>query len=158
MRFRNAHRGIVAGWFLASLCFAPIAQAVDGNVLTALYGEGVKAYHAGRYAQSHETLSQAIEAGSKDPRCFYFRGLSNLKLGRGPDAGMDFQQGAAIEAADFDVFFNVSGALERVQGTDRLTLERFRAEGRRIVCDPGGSVLHRSGELGTVCAVRVDRH
>jgi hypothetical protein len=131
MRFRQALCVVLAGMLFAASHRAPVAQAIDSNVLSALYGEGMKAYYSGRYTQAHETFSQAIEAGSKDPRCFYFRGLSNLKLGRGPDAGMDFEKGAAIEAADFDVFFNVSGALERVQGPDRLTLERYRADGRK---------------------------
>lgn len=131
MHIRHVRRSLVGGLLAVSLLLSPSAKAIDSAVLTALYGEGMKAYYAGQYSQAHETFSQAIEAGSKDPRCFYFRGLSNLRLGRGPDAGLDFQKGAAIEAVDFDVFFNVSGALERIQGTDRLTLERFRAEGRK---------------------------
>jgi len=117
---------IVLGW-------AAGAEAVDSAVLTAVYGEGVKAFFGGRTAEAHQTLSQAIEAGSQDPRCFYFRGLSNLRLGRTAAAQLDFTKGAAIEAKDFDVFYNVSGSLERIQGSERLLLERYRADGRLAV-------------------------
>lgn len=108
------------------------ARAIDNAILVALYGEGMKAYYAGNHRVAHDTFTQAIEAGSKDPRCYYFRGLSDLRLGREPDAKLDFTKGAELEAIDFDVFFNVSGALQRVQGADRLMLEKYRAEGRKL--------------------------
>jgi tetratricopeptide (TPR) repeat protein len=108
------------------------ARAIDNGILLALYGEGMKAYYGGDYRLAHDTFTQAIEAGSKDPRTYYFRGLSEMRLGREPDAKLDFTKGAELEALDFDVFFNVSGALQRVQGADRLTLEKYRAEGRKL--------------------------
>lgn len=117
---------------VAGVVGASSARAIDGNVLLALYGEGMKAYYSGDHRLAHDTFSQAIDAGSKDPRCYYFRGLSELRLGREPDAKLDFTKGAELEAADFDVFFNVSGALQRVQGAERLMLERYRAEGRKM--------------------------
>jgi hypothetical protein len=107
------------------------AAAVDSGTLLAVYGEGMKAYYAGNYRQAHETFTTAIDGGCRDPRCYYFRGLSSLRLGRAPDAQLDFAEGAKLEAADFDVFYNVSGALERVQGNDRMLIERYRADGRK---------------------------
>jgi hypothetical protein len=93
------------------------------------YGNGVHAYHAGDYQCSYDELTSVIEAGSNDPRAFYFRGLAALKLGRTDEAEADFRQGANLEA-DGVGGRALSRALERVQGCDRLKLEHFRAEAR----------------------------
>ena len=61
-----------------------------------------------------------VEGGSKDPRVFYFRGLTYLKLGRPQDAAMDFRKGAELESKDINRFYNVGKALERVQGSARV--------------------------------------
>ena len=99
------------------------ADAIDDKVLASVYHEGLKAFYAGDNRSAHETLSQAIDAGSKDPRCYYIRGFANARLGRMPEAQQDFTKGAELEAQDFDVFYNVSQALERIQGPERRALE-----------------------------------
>lgn len=107
------------------------AGAVDDKVLASVYHEGLKAFYAGDNRSAHETLSQAIDAGSKDPRCYYIRGFANARLGRMPEAQQDFTKGAELEAQDFDVFYNVSQALERIQGPERRALETYRTAGRK---------------------------
>lgn len=106
------------------------ARAQTNDVISATYGKGVHAYFAGRYVEAYEHLTAAIDAGSKDPRCYYFRGLSYLKLGREPEAKADFARGAELEMADTTRFYNVSKALERCQGRARALLERYRADAR----------------------------
>lgn len=93
------------------------------------YGNGVHAYNEGDYQCSYDELSRVIEAGSNDPRVFYFRGLAAVKLGRMDEADADFQQGANLEA-DGVGGRAVSRALERIQGCDRLKLEQFRSQAR----------------------------
>ena len=107
------------------------ADAVDDKVLASVYHEGLKAFYAGDNRSAHETLSQAIDAGSKDPRCYYIRGFANARLGRMPEAQKDFTKGAELEGQDFDVFYNVSQALERIQGPERRALETYRTAGRK---------------------------
>lgn len=124
-------RVVLGSLVTAATLVGGAARAVDSAVLSAVYGEGMKAFYAGRYPQAFETFSQAIEAGSQDPRCYYFRGLSQLRLGRAPDAKLDFEKGAALEGRDFDLFYNVSKSLGRVQGQERLMLEQYRAAGRK---------------------------
>jgi hypothetical protein len=87
------------------------------------------AYHAGQYDRAYDDLTNAIEAGTDDPRGYYFRGLAALRLGRTSEAEADFTTGADRELANGGVR-RVSQSLERVQGPDRLTLERFRARAR----------------------------
>jgi hypothetical protein len=102
------------------------------GALNELYGEGVHAYFAGDHGEAHALLSKAIDSGSQDPRAYYFRGLAHLKLGRDPEARDDFAEGARLEVADADRFYNVSKSLERVQGRNRLLLERYRSDARLL--------------------------
>lgn len=92
-------------------------------------GDGIHAYHAGDYGRAYDVLTDAIEAGTDDPRGYYYRGLASLRLGRMSEADADFTTGADRELATGSVR-RVSLSLERVQGPDRLTLERFRARAR----------------------------
>ena len=106
--------------------------AVAGDIpqpLAVGYGTGVHAYHTGDYQCSYDELTSVIEAGSNDPRVFYFRGLAALKLGRTDESESDFQQGANLEA-DGVGGKSVSRALERVQGCDRLKREHYRTQAR----------------------------
>ena len=100
------------------------------NVLSQMYGLGVHAYFSGNYEEAYEHFSQAIEGGSTDPRCYYFRGLCYRRLGREEEAEMDFQKAAAFEARDSAKFYAVSVALQRVQGSERMVIEKHRAEAR----------------------------
>lgn len=113
---------------LASL-WAVSSQAQEA-VLGQKYGLGVHAYFSGDYPKAFDHLSAAIQGGSKDPRAFYFRGLSYLYLGRGPDAVADFKRGAKLESTDINKFYNVSKSLERVQGPGRVQLENYRMKAR----------------------------
>lgn len=104
--------------------------AAQNRVLNELYGNGVHAFNSYDYEAALSLLSEAIDNGSKDPRAYYYRGLSQLRMGRQTDAESDFQLGAELEVADVDRFYNVSKSLERIQGRQRAMLERFRSEAR----------------------------
>ena len=117
---------------LATASVQPCMAATTGDdqrPVAAAFGSGVHAYYASDYARSYDDLTGAIEAGSLDPRTFYFRGLAALKLGRSDEAAADFEDGANREA-DGGGSVLISRTLERVQGNDRLQLERFRARAR----------------------------
>jgi hypothetical protein len=94
-------------------------------------GTGIHAFYEGDFARAHDELTSAVEAGATDARAYYFRGLAALKLGRTSEAEADFALGAEREAADGSVL-RVSRALERVQGCDRLTLEKHRSRARLV--------------------------
>jgi hypothetical protein len=103
--------------------------AIESLPLAAAYGDGVHAYFAGDFARAYEDLSQAIEAGTTDPRAYYFRGLAALRQGRGDEAEADFTEGATRESAGLGAW-PVGRSLERIQGPDRLRLERHRTRAR----------------------------
>ena len=113
--------------------------------LTIAYGNGVHAYFEGDYQCSYDALSGVIEAGSNDPRTYYFRGLSALKLGRLDEAEADFQQGANLEADGRGGVGSraIGRALERVQGCDRLKLEQYRGRARVAALERDRSATRR---------------
>lgn len=123
---------IVAASGLAAVLCGGVAAAqpsVESLPLAAAYGDGVHAYFAGDYQRAYEDLTQAIEAGTTDPRAFYFRGLAALRQGRTDEAEADFTVGADRESAGLGAW-PVGRSLERIQGADRLRLERHRMRAR----------------------------
>ena len=121
----------------AGVCLAAATPIfAENGEFDKMYGNGVHAFFSNDYAKAHECLSRAINAESaidaknKDPRCFYFRGLAYLKLGREAEARGDFAVAADLEAVDAYKFYNVSKALERVQGKSRMAIEQYRAKAR----------------------------
>ena len=130
------------GMFQAACALLAVTMAIAGGPLPAAefvgeeplavrnaIGDGIHAYHAGDYDRAYDELTNAIEAGTDDPRSYYFRGLAALRLGRTSEAEADFTTGADRELATGSMR-RVSQSLERVQGNDRLSLERFRARAR----------------------------
>jgi hypothetical protein len=118
---------------LLSACAVPLwAQEA---ILGQMYGNGVHAYFSGEYVRAHQLLTAAIDAGSRDPRCYYFRGLSYLRLGRPQEAEADFQQGAKLETADLNRTYSVAKSLERIQGPPRAEVERYRIQARMAALD-----------------------
>ncbi len=103
--------------------------SVEEQAIASTYGSGVHAYFAGDFDRSYEILSQAIEAGTADPRAWYFRGLAALKLGRTDEAEADFASGSKRESENTGAW-GVARSLERVQGCDRAKLERYRVRAR----------------------------
>ena len=110
----------------------PGADSVRGqdNTLAEVYSRGVQAYFNGEHEKSHQFLTQAINLNSPDPRCYYFRGLANTKLGRPEDAAVDFKKGATLEALDAAEFYPVSKSLIRIQGSARLAIETVRRQAK----------------------------
>ncbi len=129
------------GWRLVALVLAcgsgERAQAVDATSLplgedaaiARAFGNGVHAFFGGDYQRAYDDLTGAIAAGSKDPRAHYFRGLAARRMGRIDEAEADFSSAARIEA-DALGDWPVSRTLERVQGQDRLAIERHRVRSR----------------------------
>jgi hypothetical protein len=89
-----------------------------------LYGSAYHSFWNGNYQVALDGLDRAIELNSEDPRCFYYRGLSSLRLGDREAALNDFERGGELEL--LQTFTGVGVALERLQGPDRLLVEQYR--------------------------------
>ncbi len=114
------------------ICVLATASPAPGQSLdaaTILYGHGVQAYFDGQFGEAQGYLSRAIASNPRDPRAYYFRGLSLLRLGDAAQGRADLQAGAAVEA-ERPNRYAVGSALARVQGGNRLLLEKYRGQAR----------------------------
>jgi hypothetical protein len=115
-----------------AICAIVASSAVLANNFGAadeLYGQGVQAFYDGRLMEANLLLCQAIAANELDPRFYYFRALSLLRMGNVDQARDDMRIGARLEART-QGRFAIGTALERVQGHDRLMLEAYRRQAR----------------------------
>jgi len=119
----------------AILAAIPVARGgIDGprnepQAIRVLYADAVHAYFGCDYQRAYDSLTAAVEAGSRDPRVWYFRGLAALNMGRIDEAEADFEMAADREAAAWGEW-PVARSLERIQGQQRLAIERHRARAR----------------------------
>lgn len=124
-------RYLAIGFAVACLLAArPTGAVAQDSVLAELYGQGVHAYFASQHQQAHEFLTTAIDQGTRDPRAFYFRGLTYTMLGRPDEAKADFKKAAELETSGADRVYPVSQSLQRVQGPTRITIESQRLQAR----------------------------
>lgn len=107
-------------------------SARRAKTLYAMYTQARTAYFRGDLARSQTLLDEVVKQDSKDPRVYYFRGLTLQGLGRTDEAEADFDKAVALEVMP-DSRIDVDRALERVQGTARRTLETRREEKLAVV-------------------------
>jgi tetratricopeptide (TPR) repeat protein len=115
--------------------------ATAASALDTLYGRGVHQFFRGDATESIRTFSDCIDAGSRDPRVYYFRGLALAGAGRSDEAEADFSQAARIEAAGAGSW-DVGRALERIQGPRRYLIEKHRLAAK-VALARRGAVLER---------------
>lgn len=131
---------------LVALLITPGAPAAPSREADEFYSRGVRAYFAGNNQDAELYLSLAAELRPDDPRIYYFRALALVRQGRTEEARGDIMVGGALEAAH-PQRYPVGSALQRVQGGERLTLERVRTEARRSPMEIAPPVRQASHEL-----------
>lgn len=102
----------------------PVVVAQDWHLM-GLYGKGVHAFFGGDHTEAQKHLDDAVHHGINDPRAYYFRGLIKASSGNITDAEEDYRLGATLEARGAGIF-DVGSALIRIQGDDRVHLEKIR--------------------------------
>jgi hypothetical protein len=113
---------------LALVAVAAPSSNAQNAVLSEFYGRGVHAFYSGDYATATDFLTKAIDGGIKDPRAYYFRGLTSTASGDEYSAESDYRAGAEIEAAGS--FASVGSSLTRIQGSCRMQIETIRQQAR----------------------------
>src|SRR5688500_7373763 len=117
LRYRLIEFRFFVGFLaLAAVAWLPLnASAQPSSEMTEVYGRGVHAYFGGQSDDAEAQFTQVIDAGSRDPRVFYFRAMSRIRAGRQQEAASDMRIGAAHEAVDPGIGSEVSRALSRIQ-------------------------------------------
>ena len=111
-------------------CLSGRLMAQESHEVKATYGRGVHAYFRGQVFEAERLLTEAIHAGSKDPRVYYFRSMARMKSGRELEAESDMQIGASLEARNPGYGSSIGISLQRVQGPHRRKLEEYRRQAR----------------------------
>lgn len=109
----------------------PMTVQAQSDVVEKLYGQGVHAYHSGMFEESLSAFDKAIELGTRDPRVYYYRGVTQSAVGNLEAAATDFSNAAQFEFASIGRFYSVGRALERVQGDVRMQIEEARQNARQ---------------------------
>jgi len=96
-----------------------------------IYGKGVHAFFDCNYEEAVKVLSQADELKSEDPRPYYFLGLAHLRQKNVDQADLYFKKAAQLEYGGRALRdYAVPESLRRIQGEERLRIEKIRAEER----------------------------
>ncbi len=111
--------------------YVAVAARAQTDATTA-FGQGVHALNGGSAAQSERLLSTATALAPRDPRTYYFQSLALRRQGRFDEAEAVLQAGAMVEAQYGGAAYRVNQALERVQGAERLAIEKARREAREM--------------------------
>ncbi len=90
------------------------------------YSAGIDEYQSGNYAKSEKEFISAIRQNKRDARYLYYLGLSRLMQGKDNLAEDDFRAGALLELRGLPSMRVINASLERVQGTARETINKFR--------------------------------
>jgi len=97
----------------------------------ALYGKGVHAFFDRDYEGAVTILSKVEEIKSVDPRPYYFLGLAQLRQKKTELAKQSFKKAAQLEFGRRSLRdYAVSESLRRIQGNERMWIEKIRAEER----------------------------
>ncbi len=110
----------------SALLFAGSSQVLALNNQDNL-NSALAAWRSGDLKSAQAQLTTLIDAGSSDPRLYFYRGIVSTQLGQ--DGEADFQKGAELEAATGNTS-SVNTALERTQGALRTRIEKHRREAR----------------------------
>lgn len=114
-------RDLLSSALLLIAAFSSVASASE-------LSDSMQLFFNGNYDAARTKLTAVIDGGVLDARTHYFRGLASARLGDAAAASADFQRGAALELQGAG--HGVGEALQRVQGGDRLMLERYRTMAR----------------------------
>ncbi len=129
---------LLAVLLATSTCFGQNPYVDD------IYGDGVHAYFRGEVFEAQAQFDRAIQYGSRDPRAFYFRALLHLQNGDCYQAEQDIRTAVTYELQGRGTY-DVGQSLERIQGPQRLELERMRLLARLEISANRQSLPYESG-------------
>ena len=109
----------------AGLLACQSAQAQSSSELAATYGRGIHAYFDNQTSQAEEYFSRVIQAGTTDPRVYYFRAMTRMRTDRQQEAEEDMRIGAAYEASNPGDRHAIGKALEARAGNAPTVVGRL---------------------------------
>ncbi|MDO5829322.1 MAG: hypothetical protein Q4Q25_04135 [Methanocorpusculum sp.] len=103
----------------------------DSDVATVLpeelYGRGVTLFFEESYGEAKSLFQQSLDQDPENPAYHYFFGLSLLREGDTEAADASFLSGAQAEYTSRGRLVDVPGHLRRIQGEERVKIEKIRS-------------------------------
>ncbi|MDR2641785.1 MAG: hypothetical protein LBC74_03210 [Planctomycetaceae bacterium] len=108
----------------------PADEFTIANEAEVLYGKGVHAFFDGNYKEAIAIFEKVEYLASEDPRPYFFAALARYRLDtNSEDADKYFKKAAILEWQGKSVReYDVSEALRRIQGKERLHIEHYRTQ------------------------------
>lgn len=126
------HLGWQRGTIVAALAVALLAAAAQANVKShSLYARGLVPFNAGEWEVAYRFFDRALEADRTDALAWYYRGLTQARLGRTVEAVQDLEQASVLNptlphaALDLGIAYISAGRWEEA----RRSLERAYQQG-----------------------------
>lgn len=91
-----------------------------------LFEAGRRLYFAQNFQRAESEIATALQHHEKDARFYYFRGLARLAQGKSDEARTDFERASELERLGFPDRSTVNLYFERIQGSERQAINRFR--------------------------------
>ncbi len=109
----------------------PEATRANPVLAEQYFGKGLHAFWSQSYAEAEAQFKKAVQSYNLDARYQYYLGMALLaQKGSGKRAAAyhAFEQGARLEAANRPSVNDVNASLERVQGSLRALVDRYRQQ------------------------------
>lgn len=108
----------------ALIIFGLAVSSLAANELN----DSMQLFHQGDYENAYKGLTTLVQQGQQDARIHYYRGLISLRTGNRAAAARDFQTAMHLESAGAGQ--GIGESLQRVQGHERLVIEKYRSMAR----------------------------
>lgn len=100
--------------------------AADDTSAVTRYSQGINLFFGGQYTGALEQFRAAAKLSPDNPAYHYFIGLCQARLGNLDAALSSYTTGAAAELTPAGIGIDVPSHLMRIQGEERLQIERVR--------------------------------
>ncbi|MGI9519585.1 MAG: tetratricopeptide repeat protein, partial [Pirellulaceae bacterium] len=105
---------------------------VNPMLASQFFGVGFDAYWKGDYFKALKYLDHGLQASDRDARLWYYKGFTEIELGRQHEALASLAEAVRVQLAHPTQNRRVAQALERIQGDARVRLEEARLQAQSM--------------------------
>ncbi len=124
-----------------STAMAPTPGRQNSEVAGMYYGEAYHAYWAGDYRGAEALLQAGLEAADQDARLWFYRGFTEIALGRESSAIESLGRAVRLQSLHPEQNSRINASLGRVQGNLRAAIQQARVQWNAKPAPPAAPVL-----------------
>ena len=119
---------VFASFLTLGVFFTAGSLSAQDETPESLYARGVYLFFNNRYDEAESCFRRGVDAFPDNPANFYFLGMTQLRRGEIESAKESFTKGAQAELTPRGRLVDVPGHLLRIQGDERLLIEKIRRD------------------------------